>query len=319
MVEDDVNDMRRRYGKFSNPEEAELTSVLYGDFVELDDQGEVKVNGNFTTTTLSLEMIRDKEEQNKFIGTKKEETIRFNPMKAMKSSIEVTAMLKLEKNSPALESDYNFVIKTINKIEKAEINQEFFDKIFGEGVVNSEEEFIAKIRAGITSYFEKDSDKKLQKDIRTAMLEEISIGLPDDFLKRMLKSRQEKPVEDENFEHEYFHMAEDLKYNLIQEKIASENSISITEEDVMNSARLMISQQFVQYGVAPPDDEKLDELVMNYLQKDDQGERLERAMVGQKVFEFLKKNLKLNMIELPFSEFVEKMNEKTQHEMEHHH
>ena len=319
MVDDDINDMRRRYGKFSNPEQSDTNSVLYGDFVELDENGEIKVNGNMTTTTLSIEMIRDEAEQKKFIGKKKDETVRFNPMQAMKNSIEVTAMLKLEKNSPSIESDYNFNIKTVNKIEKADVNQELFDKALGEAVVSSEDEFRSKIREGIASYFEKESDRKLQKDIRTTLLEEVSMNLPDDFLKRMLKSRQEKPTDEHDFEHEYFHLAEDLKFNLIQEKIAADNNLSVTKDDVMESARMMISRQFVEYGVAPPDHEKLDEMVANYLQKDDNGERVERALLGQKVFEFLKKNLKLNRIELPYAEFIEKLKEKTQHEMEHHH
>jgi trigger factor len=319
MVEDDINDMRRRYGKFSNPESAEETSVLYGEFQQLDENGEILENGNKTTTTLSIEMIRDEEEKKKFIGVKKDEVIRFNPYKALKNQTEVSAMLRLEKNSPALESEYQYTVKTVNKIEKAELNQELFDKVFGEGIVSNEEEFRAKIREGIASYFEKESDKKLSKDLRIKILEENNIPLPDDFLKRMLKSKQENKMDEHEFDHEYFHLAEDLKYNLIQTKIASEQSISVTEDDLKNVASIMIAQQFAQYGVAAPEDEKMDELVQNYLQKDDNQEKLERTLIGQKVFDYLKKNLKLNMIELPYEEFLEKLKEKTQHEVEHHH
>lgn len=319
MVEDDLSDMRRRYGKFSNPEAAEENSVLYGEFTELQESGEVKEGGNVTTTTLSVEMIKDEEERQKFIGAKKEDVVRFNPIKALKNQAEISAMLRIDRKSPAMESDYNFSVKTVNRIEKAELNAELFDKVFGEGAVSTEDEFRAKIKEGIASYFEKESDKKLQKDLRSTILIENDISLPDDFLKRMLKSRQEKPVEDHEFEHEYFHLAEDLKWNLIQEKIAADQSISVLKEEIMNTARMMISQQFIQYGVAPPEDDKLDELVNNYLQKDDNGERLDRTILTQKVFDYLKKNLKLNMIEMPYDEFVEKVKEKSAHEVEHHH
>lgn len=319
MVEDDLSDMRRRYGKFSNPEAAEENSVLYGEFTELQESGEVKEGGNVTTTTLSVEMIKDEEERQKFIGAKKEDVVRFNPIKALKNQAEISAMLRIDRKSPAMESDYNFSVKTVNRIEKAELNAELFDKVFGEGAISTEDEFRAKIKEGIASYFEKESDKKLQKDLRSTILSENDISLPDDFLKRMLKSRQEKPVEDHEFEHEYFHLAEDLKWNLIQEKIAADQSISVLKEEIMNTARMMISQQFIQYGVAPPEDDKLDELVNNYLQKDDNGERLDRTILTQKVFDYLKKNLKLNMIEMPYDEFVEKVKEKSAHEVEHHH
>jgi trigger factor len=225
MVEDDINDMRRRYGKFSNPEAAEETSVLYGEFVELEQNGDVKVDGNKTTTTLSIEMIKNAEERNKFIGIKKDESVRFNPKKAVENETELSAMLKVEKNSPAINSDYQFTIKTVNKIEKADLNPEFFDKVYGVGEVKTEEEFRSKIREGIASYFEKESDKKLQKDLHHIFLEENKLQLPDEFLKRMLKVRSEKNMDDHEFEHEYFHLAEDLKWNLIQNKIAADQSL----------------------------------------------------------------------------------------------
>jgi trigger factor len=319
MIDNDINDMRRRYGKFSNPETAEETSVLYGEFNELDENGDVKEGGNKTTTTVSIEMIREESEKNKFIGVKKGDAIKFNPMNAFGNETEVSALLRVEKNSPALNSDYSFTVSTVNKIEKAEVNQELFDKVLGENIVTSEDEFRAKIREGIASYFEKESDKKLQKEIRQKFLEENNLNLPDDFLKRMLKSRQEKEVNDHEFEHEYYHVAEDLKWNLIQEKIAEAQSISVTEGEILELSKMMISQQFAQYGVAPPENAKLEDLAKDYLQKEDYYERMERTLRGQKIFDYLKQNLKLNMIELPYDEFVAKLKEKDAHELEHHH
>ena len=69
---------------------------------------------------------------------------------------------------------------TINQIEKAELNQEFFDKIYGEGVVKSEDEFKDKIREGIAAYFSRESDRRLRKDLRQVMLEELNVPLPDE-------------------------------------------------------------------------------------------------------------------------------------------
>lgn len=319
MIEEDLNDIRRRYGKFSNPEVAEESSVLYGEFEEVDENGNPKEGANKTTTTLSIEMLRDENEKKKFVGAKKDDVIRFNPMKATQNQTEVAAMLRVEKDNEALHSDYNYTIKTVNKIEKAELNQELFDKVLGEGAASSEEEFKNKIKEGIASFFEKDSDRKFKTELRDVFLEENNFSLPDDFLKRMLKTRQEKQITDQEFDHEYFHLAEDLKWNLIQEKISSQQSFTIAADDIKNAARLLISQQFAQYGMPPPEDDKMEEMVMGYLNKDDNEERLQRILIGQKVFDYLKQAVSLNVIEMPYAEFVEKMKEKTQHEMEHHH
>lgn len=319
MVEDDLSDIRRRYGKFSNPEVSDESTIFYGEFNELDEAGQIKEGGNKTTTTVSVEMITDVKKRKPFLGLKKEETIDFTPIDTFHNETEVAAMLKIDKTNPALQSKYRFTIMTVNKVEKAELNQELFDKLFGPGTVNSEDELRAKIREGIASYFEQESDKKLKKDLKNLFLESNSFSLPDAFLKRMLKANQEKPVDEHTFDHEYYHLAEDLRWNLIQSKIAEANSISVTEEEVRNVARAMVSQQFAQYGVPAPEADKLDELASNYLNESNNAERVDRIIRDNKVFDVLKKEVKLDMIEMPYQDFVAKLNEQTAHEAEHHH
>ncbi len=321
MVESDISDLRRRYGKFSNPEVSDEGNILYGEFNELDAEGNIKEGGNKTTTTISIEMIKEVNERKPFIGLKKSDTVNFNPLNVFKNETEVAAMLKVEKDSPALQSDYRFTVMTINKIEKAELNQEFYDKIYGEGVVKTEDEFREKIRAGIASYFERESDRKLKKDIRHKMLEELNVPLPDDFLKRMLKASQDKDkaLDDHAFEHEYMHLSEDLRWNLINGKIAKSNSLEISEEEVTTVAKQVLHQQFANYGVYDMDPAKLDDLAKRYLAEENNRERIERSILDQKVFDFVKPQLKLDVTELPYEELVKKLNEKTEHELEHHH
>jgi trigger factor len=322
MVEDDLNDLRRRYGKFSNPELSEETNILYGEFNELDADGNIKEGGNKTTTSLAIEMVKEQSDKKSFIGLAKGATVDFNPAKAFKNKAEVSAMLRLEKDSPAIESDYRFTVMTINQIEKAELNQEFFDKIYGEGNVKSEDELRNKIKEGITAYFTRESDRKLKKDLRQQMLEEMSVPLPDDFLKRMLKSsseKNEKAFDEHAFEHEYFHLAEDLRWNLINTKIAKSNNLEVTPEEITNVAKQVLHQQFANYGVYDMQAEKMDDLVKRYLSEENNRERIERNILDQKVFDFVKPQLKLDTTELPYEEFVKKLSEKTEHELEHHH
>ena len=319
MVADDIADIRRRYGKFSNPEVSDESTIFYGEYNELDENNEIKEGGHKTTTTLSNELITDAGKRARFVGLKKEDVIDFSPIDTFHNETEVAAMLRVEKNSPELRAVYRFTIMTVNKVENAELNQELFDKLFGPGVVNSEDELRAKIREGIASYFEKESDKKLRKDLKVVYLENNTISLPDDFLKRMLKANQEKEVDEHTFEHDYFHVAEDLRWNLIQEKIAAANSISVDPQEVIAVAEQMVMQQFSQYGMPAPDAEKLTELATNYLKSENNGERVERIIRDNKVFDVLKKEVKLDMIEMPNDQFIEKLNEKTAHEVEHNH
>jgi trigger factor len=319
MVENDISDLQRRYGKFSSPEVSAENHILYGDFEELDENGNVKEGGNKTTTTLSIEMIKDEEHRKPFIGLKKDESVVFNPMKSLSHETEVAAMLRADKSSPQVHADYKFTVRTINQIDKAELNPELFDKIYGEGIAKSEEEFRQKIKEGIAAYFDRDSNTKLKKDLRARLVSEINFALPDDFLKRMLKSTQEKEMSEDEFEHQYYHIAEDLRWDMIRNRVARANNISIDEEELKNTARMMARQQFAQYGYNNMEESKIEEVANSYLAERDNAERIERAILDDKVFAQLKTEVPLDMIELPYEEFIKKLNEKTEHEVEHHH
>ena len=319
MINDDADDLRRRYGKFSNPEKSEENSILYGEFNELDEAGNLKEGGNKTTTTLSIERIPQANDRKPFIGLAKGDTIDFHPMTVIGNDTEVAAMLRLEKQSPAMQSNYRLTVMTISRIELADLNQEFFDKIYGEGNVTNEEEFRAKIREGILAYFERESDRKMRKDLRNELLNQNNLPLPDDFLKRMLKANAEKPMADSEFDHQYYHLAEDLRWNLMVTKLATDQGFDVTEDELKELARGLVRQQFAQYGYYDIDDAKLEEVSERYLNEDGNRERLDRSIRENKVFAHLKGVVKLDMIELPYQEYVARLQEKTQHELEHHH
>jgi trigger factor len=318
MMEDDITDIRRRYGKFSNPEISEANHVLYGEFVELDEEGNPKEGGVKTTTSLSLELIRKEDKQKVFVGLKKGDVVRFNPMATYGNDTEVAAMLKLEKDDAALNSEYNFTVNTINQIDKAELNAELFDKLYGEGVVKTEEEFRAKVKEGIEKYFARESDRKLSKDIKNALLSSISIPLPDEFLHRMLKANSEKQIEEEAFQHEYYHLSEDLRWSLIQNKVAAAHDILVTEEEIKDLAGQVMRQEFAQYGYYDLEADRLNEMATRYLQQEGTAEKLERSIKENKVFEQLKKEIQLKETKLPYVAFIEKLQEKTKHEQDHH-
>lgn len=321
MVADDMADLRRRHGKFSSPEVSEETNVLYGEFEELDETGNTKAEGNKTTTTLSIEMVKDAIEKKQFVGLKKGDAVTLNPGKIFDNETEVSALLKVEKGSPEMNADYRFTVKTINQIDAAELNQELFDKVFGEGNVNNEEEFKAKIKEGIASYFERESDKKLRKDLKNYLLGKMEIPLPDDFLKRMIRAnmKEDEQVSEQEFEHQYYHMAEDLRWDLIRNEIAKTNSITVNPEEITNLAAAMVRQQLAQYGMYDIEESRLKQFTDEYINKEGNAGRLEKSILDDKVFRQLKSQLKLDIHELNYADFTAKVTEKTQHELEHHH
>jgi trigger factor len=305
MVEKYVSDIRRKYGKFSNPEASEEGDILYGDFLELTPEGDEKEGGIKNTSTIALDFIKDEEEKKRFLGVKTDDVITFNPSKAVDNVSELAAMLGITKEEAShVSSDFRYTVKTINRIQKAELNQELFDKVYGEGTVSSEQEFIEKVKEDIHNIFATDSNRKLKSDIVERLLNKTNIQLPDEFLKRWLSVANEKPITQEEINSEYENYARGLRWRLIENKIIKDNNIEITPDELREYARQIIRNQFAQYGHMNIDEETLNNMLARYMSKEEQVRKMYEELADRKVFEFLKSTFTLVPKEAPYDEFI---------------
>ena len=110
-----------------------------------------------------------------------------------------------------LKSKFRLTVKNVNRLEESDLNQEFFDKLFGEGTVTTEAEFRAKITEEVESMFSQDAERKLQNDLYNLSIEKAKFDLPDEFLKRWLKATNEK-LTDEELTGGYEDFAKNLKW-----------------------------------------------------------------------------------------------------------
>jgi trigger factor len=126
----------------------------------------------------------------------------------------IAAILGIEEDEAAdLKSNFKLTVKNVNRLEESDLNQEFFDKLFGEGVVTDEAGFKAKITEELESMMQQDAERKLQNDIYNYSIEKVKFELPDEFLKRWLKATNEKLTEDE-LQGGYKDFAQNLKWTL---------------------------------------------------------------------------------------------------------
>lgn len=327
MTEKFIDELTRRYGTISFPEVSGETDILYGDFNELDETGEVKAGGHHTATTVSLEMLKDEEEKKKFLGLKKpagtdaansettESNVCFNPLKAF-GEAEAMLALKLKKEDEQLNSDYRFTVKTINHLEKALLNQETFDKHLGKDTVTTEVDFRKKIKEEYEKYLMRDSDRFLDHQLRHVILNANPVSLPDEFLKRWMMSVSEKPITMEEAEHEYMHQAEELRWKLLRDKIVETYQLNISDEEKNIVARQLVLSQFSRYGVYEVPEDKLQELSKQYLTDKKISENIDETILNNKMIQQLRQNVTLKEQEINYDDFVKIVDT---HQHEHHH
>ncbi|HMT30808.1 MAG TPA: hypothetical protein PKD91_16165, partial [Bacteroidia bacterium] len=233
------------------------------------------------------------------------EVIKINIAKAFSNDTEEIAhMLNLTADKVAgVNSDFNYTIDTVNRVEKAEMNQEFFDKIYGEGVISTEEQFREKVRTEIGSVYMQDTDMKLKHDIEDHLLDELSLKLPDDFLRKWLQTAVEKPLSDEQVEKEYNGYSRGMKLRLIENKIFREQNMQISQDEIREMAKQYILHQFSGYA-AGLTDEIMENLVKRYLEKRESVERIIETLSDRKVFNYLKSIVKTNVKKVTYDEFL---------------
>jgi trigger factor len=301
-----IKNIRRSYGKMSNPEVSAEDDVLYAELTQLSPDGSVFEGGITSTGSIRLDQVTDKEIVESLIGLKKDDVVELDVPKAFdKNEVIIAKLLNIsEEDAKELESKFRVTIKNVNRLEESDLNQEFFDKIFGEGTVTDEAGFTTKITEEVEGMFQQDADRKLQNDIYTQLLDNVSIELPDEFLRKWLKATNEKLTEEELAEG-YDDFAKNLKWTLIENKLIKDNNIEIKYEDVFATAKQRLDAQFRMYSPAPMPEDQLAQYTATFLKEKDNANRIFDEVKALKVFEYIKSVATLDQKDIPYNKFIE--------------
>ncbi|HNM31875.1 MAG TPA: trigger factor [Chitinophagales bacterium] len=191
------------------------------------------------------------------------------------------------------------------QFEKAELNQELFDKVYGPGVVTSVEEFKEKIRKELQDYAEKTAVNKLKESIYLSVMDSTEVSLPAAFLKKFIKASNEKPITEEQVESEYPQFEKGLKWNLITNAIAEEHGVKVEMEDVKNFSKEQLRAQFMMYGGGITD-EMIEQFNTSMMSKDDHVRKSYEGALEQKLFDFIESKITIEDKSITFDELINK-------------
>lgn len=303
LVEKYLKDVKRNYGKPSNPEVAEAKDVLYIDIVELDADNNVVAGGIFKSTSIGIDRLKNEAAKAKLTGAKKEDKIIINANELYDSAVDKSISLGIDKEvAEKFDANLQLTVRNIARMEDAELNQELFDKLYGAGNINSLEEFKEKIKSELALMFAQDTDRKFVETVEKTLVEKLNITLPDDFLKRWLMAVNEKPLTKEQLEAEYPAYAKSMQWKLIENKIIKNNNIAVSIDEAKEEAASYVRSQFARYGQVP-EDKEVSKIVDGILGKQEEAQKIFEALYSKKVLDVLKTTCKLDTKEVSYNEF----------------
>jgi len=304
MKSDYLDNYTRRYGDLRKADQTEEKDVIKGKIEAIDNNGNVLPEGpSVEETSLAIDIIKDKKIKKQFIGKIQNDSIDFDLKKAFPNDTEIAGILHKKKEEITnLEGNYRFTINEISRFHPAELGKELFDRIFGEGVVNSEEEFMKKIEDEIAINLKRESDFKLMTDIKNLAMEKTDLQLPEEFLKKWLLKVNENTTK-EQIDKEFDNFRKDLKWQLIRNKVARDNEVKISEEELQKEAEDITRNQFRQYGLFYATNEQITNYAKETLKRDDDAKRIADKILDEKVILLMKELVKLETRSVTVEEF----------------
>lgn len=301
MIDEQVERVQKQYGKLISQDTVEADSEITGVFKNEEE-------GIENTTTLTLDKFKGKATEKKFVGAKVGDVITLKTKGLYEDDHELMHALKVEHDKAhGLEIEVTFEITEINKRELADLNQELFDKMFGEGVVKSVEELKAKIKEDAEKQFVQQSDQKLLNDVTEYLVDNTKFDLPSAFLQKWMQQAGETELSEEQSKEEYEKSEKSLRYQLIEAKLMEANDLKIDFEDVKENAKTMIKMQMAQFGQMNPSDKELDDIAARVLSNQEEVKRISEQVVSQKLLNLYKEKANVETKELTYEAFVKEV------------
>jgi trigger factor len=301
-----IDRIQTRFGTHKETAEVTGNELIKADLVETDKKGKPVVDGiKVEDASISLEFVRDEKTKKQFKGLKPGGQVSVNVKKAFENETDLVALLKTEKEKLAtINPNFMVTLKSVSRLEKAEVNQDLFDKVYGKDALKTEEEFKARIEEEMKATFERSSDYKFRSDAKDFLLKMFTRDLPEEFLKRWLMHANDGKLTMEQIDKDFDHFKTDLKWQLIRGKVVRDNELKINEEELLAHASEVMRQQFVQYyGIADVPADMLATYAKESLAREEERNRYVESLHENKVFEFIRKTIKLDRKEVTLEKF----------------
>jgi trigger factor len=294
-----IERIRQQYGKLTSKDEVEKEDEVTGVFRNDDEE----INAD---ATFSIEKIKGKSNNKKFLGAKKGETLELNTKSLFNDDHDLMTMLKVEHDKAHdLDVPVTFEITEVNSREMAELNQEFFDKLFGPNAIKTEDELRERLREDAKKQFAQQTDQKLLTDITEGLIDNTKFDLPANFLKKWIANSGEKQLTTDEAATEYERSEKGLRYQLIESNILKTNeALQLKFEELKAYASDQIREQMKQYGHNDATEEEVDQIVARIMQNQEEVKRMSEQLQNEKMLNFFKETAKLKEKEVSYEDFI---------------
>ncbi|MBI1183083.1 hypothetical protein GC194_02335 [bacterium] len=307
-IDEEIEHLREQYGDVESldivKDDADTVTVL--KIVELNAEGEKLEEGFDKMIRLKLAETPDSLKA-ELIGQDNDAEFNLN-LKEILSEDELCKVLGIEKpEAKDLNNNFQITVRGSIILKKAALDEAFFEKVFNDNTIEDAANFRERIADNMKRFFEDKDEVALQKEVRNVLTEKVEVPLPDAFMKEWF-DRNAQLKEDDDAEKQYRIFADDTKWDLILEKLAGNLNQVVSDEEVKNSIRSYVLQQYG-YQLQSMGMEGFENMVNNLYKQEYFRLELQQNLLLSKVVKELKNNGTFTEVALSKAQFEEYVRE----------
>jgi len=301
LIDEEVKNIQSRYGKMSSLDEATEHSNVTGTFVN-EEKGINK------KSTFLVNDLKGKKNEKKVIGAKVGDVIELETNKLFEDDLKLQQILGVANDEAGdLDITVSLTVEEITKTDPADLDKELFDKLFTDGSVSTVTELREKIKEDAEKQFLQQGDQQLLNAIQEYLIENTKFDLPKEFLEKWLQTAGEKELSAEEAAVEYEKSEKGLRYQLIEGKIMKDNDIKVDYAELTEYAKGFIKTQMAQFGNLNPEEEELNNIAGRILQNQEEAQKLQSQLIGQKLLTFFKEKINFKTKEVSYEDFIKEV------------
>lgn len=196
-------------------------------------------------------------------------------------------------------------VKDFYGLNNHELNQELFDKVYGEGNIKSEEELKEKVKSELDEYFQQNADIHFVNNILEQITEKEEVQLPETFLTKWLVFSNENIKTEEQAKGVLENERAAIKHQIIEGKLMNDNEIKLDYEDVLAQAEQLVRNQLAIYGIHHLPDEEVQKYAVEMLKDQEQVRQISSEVAMAKLKDVILEKATKTETPISHDEFME--------------
>jgi trigger factor len=289
--------MLEQYGSMQEGEAAGEKDYIIAD---IEGSGH-KAEGVYVSVANVSEAARSM-----FVGLKAGESVEVNVNEAFENETDRASMLKLDKAKLAeMDPMFKFTVVNVKTFVPAVSEQATWDKMFGEGVVDSEEKFEDMVKANLTAQYARESNYRFGIDARKYFVEKANLQVPEDFMKRWIIYANEGKFTQEQVDAEFPSFIEDFRWQQARTAIMKQFDLKVTEADIREAAENYVRYQYAMYGMSNVPDDLVKGAAGNVMNDENQRRQLREQCADNKALAAVHENVTAKPKKIKLAKFRE--------------